>query len=77
MMFSFLFLERKGQTKMGSIVEIVDIDYKGVWAERDGAKELIFISLAKNEIQVIRDMLSEQKQLYVFLQKDLEWKVIS
>ncbi|MBO1582745.1 hypothetical protein [Bacillus sp. XF8] len=62
---------------MGNIVEIVDIDYKGVWAERDEAKELIFISLSKNEIQSIREMLSEQKQLYVFLQKDLEWKVIS
>ncbi|HGE5781553.1 TPA: hypothetical protein ACGGHE_003493 [Bacillus pseudomycoides] len=62
---------------MGSIVEIVDIDYKGVWAEKDGAEELIFISLSKSEIQAIREMLSEQKQLYVFLQKDLEWKVIS
>ncbi|HEK9103501.1 TPA: hypothetical protein SUB30_004985 [Bacillus pseudomycoides] len=62
---------------MGNIVEIVDIDYKGVWAEKDGAKELIFIPLAKNEIQAIRDMLSEQKQLYVFLQRDLEWKVMS
>lgn len=76
-MSSFLFLGRKGRTEMGSIVEIVDIDYKGVWAEKDGVEELIFISLSKSEIQAIREMMSEHKQLYVFLQKDLEWKVIS
>ncbi|PDZ08213.1 hypothetical protein CON70_29055 [Bacillus pseudomycoides] len=62
---------------MGNIVEIVDIDYKGVWAEKGNLKELIFISLPQKEIQAVRVMLSEQKQLYVFLQKDLEWKVIS
>ncbi|MDM5436274.1 hypothetical protein QUG02_27550 [Bacillus hominis] len=62
---------------MGNIVEIVDIDYKGVWAEKEDQTELIFISLSKKEIQAVRKMLSEQKPLYVFLQKDLEWKVMS
>lgn len=62
---------------MGSIVEIVDIDYKGVWAEKGDPKELIFISLSSEEIQVVREMLFEQKTLYVFLQKELEWKVMS
>ncbi|MES9701071.1 hypothetical protein ABWK42_28545 [Bacillus sp. JJ927] len=62
---------------MGNIVEIVDIDYKGVWAENGDPKELIFISLSNEEIQAVREMLSEQKPLYVFLQKELEWKVIS
>ncbi|MBJ8107227.1 MULTISPECIES: hypothetical protein [Bacillus cereus group] len=62
---------------MGNIVEIVDIDYKGVWAEKGDSKELIFISLSNEEIQAVREMLSEQKPLYVFLQKELEWKVIS
>ncbi|MDR4174085.1 hypothetical protein [Bacillus nitratireducens] len=62
---------------MGNIVEIVDIDYKGVWAEKEDPKELIFISLSNEEIQAVREMLSEQKQLYVFLQKELEWKVMS
>ncbi|PEB80476.1 hypothetical protein COM95_16010 [Bacillus cereus] len=62
---------------MGNIVEIVDIDYKDVWAEKGDSKELIFISLPNEEIQAVREMLSEQKQLYVFLQKELEWKVMS
>ncbi|RAN85893.1 hypothetical protein B5P41_32435 [Bacillus sp. SRB_28] len=62
---------------MGNIVEIVDIDYKGVWAEKGDPKELIFISLSNEEIQAVREMLSEQKSLYVFLQKELEWKVMS
>ncbi|KEK22057.1 hypothetical protein [Bacillus gaemokensis] len=62
---------------MGSIAEIVDIDYKGVWAEREDSKELIFISLSKNEIQTVREMLSQQKTLYVFLQKELKWRVMS
>ncbi|HDR3890741.1 TPA: hypothetical protein QCO65_005306 [Bacillus cereus] len=62
---------------MGNIVEIVDIDYKGVWAEKRDPKELIFISLSNEEIQAVREMLSEQKPLYVFLQKELEWKVMS
>ncbi|MED1093513.1 hypothetical protein P4T57_25925 [Bacillus paramycoides] len=58
-------------------MEIVDIDYKGIWAEKGDPKELIFISLSNEEIQAVREMLSEQKTLYVFLQKELEWKVMS
>uniref|UniRef100_UPI00402ACBEB hypothetical protein n=1 Tax=Bacillus sp. DX2.2 TaxID=3073452 RepID=UPI00402ACBEB len=62
---------------MVNIVEIVDIDYTGVWAETQNAQELIFITLPKNEIQVVRKTLSEKKQMYVFLQKEWEWRKMS
>ncbi|TKH27335.1 hypothetical protein FC697_00895 [Bacillus wiedmannii] len=61
---------------MVNIVEIVDIDYTGVWAETIGAEELIFISLPK-EMKIAREVLSEKKQMYVFLQKDWEWRKMS
>ncbi|MFZ7760017.1 hypothetical protein LW858_32570 (plasmid) [Bacillus cereus] len=62
---------------MVNIVEIVDIDYTGVWAETIGTEELIFISLPKEKIQIAREVLSEKKQMYVFLQKDWEWRKMS
>ncbi|PRT08898.1 hypothetical protein C6352_21275 [Bacillus thuringiensis] len=62
---------------MVNIVEIVDIDYTSVWAETIGAEELIFISLPKEKIQIAREVLSEKKQMYVFLQKDWEWRKMS
>lgn len=62
---------------MVNIVEIVDIDYRGVWAETKDTEELIFITLPKEEIQVVREILSEKKQMYVFLQKDWEWRKMS
>ncbi|WP_170959266.1 hypothetical protein [Bacillus pseudomycoides] len=57
---------------MVNIVEIVDIDYTGVWAETRNAEELIFILFPKEKIQLAREILSEKKQMYVFLQKDWE-----
>ncbi|HDR7495225.1 hypothetical protein [Bacillus toyonensis] len=62
---------------MVNIVEIVDIDYTGVWAETKDAEELIFISLPKEKIQIAREVLSEKRQMYVFLQKDWEWRKMS
>ncbi|MES5943836.1 MULTISPECIES: hypothetical protein [unclassified Bacillus cereus group] len=62
---------------MVNIVEIVDIDYTGVWAETKDAEELIFISLPKEKIQIAHEVLSEKRQMYVFLQKDWEWRKMS
>ncbi|PFK27588.1 hypothetical protein [Bacillus cereus] len=62
---------------MVNIVEIVDIDYTGVWAETIDAEELIFISLPKEKIQIAREVLSEKRQMYVFLQEDWEWRKMS
>ena len=50
---------------MGNIVEIVDIEYKGVWAEKGDPKELVSIFLSNEEIQAVRELLSEPKTLYV------------
>lgn len=62
---------------MVNIVEIVDIDYTGVWAETRNAEELIFISFPKEKIQMAREILSGKKPMYVFLQKDWEWRKMS
>ncbi|EOP32835.1 hypothetical protein IK1_06008 [Bacillus cereus VD146] len=71
------FLTMEGEKRMVNIVEIVDIDYTGVWAETKDAEELLFISLPKEKIQIVREVLSEKKQMYVFLQKDWEWRKMS
>ncbi|MGK8430687.1 hypothetical protein [Bacillus cereus] len=62
---------------MVNIVEIVDIDYTGVWAETKDAEELIFISLPKEKIRMVREVLSEKRQMYVFLQNEWEWRKMS
>lgn len=67
----------KGEKRMVNIVEIVDIDYTGVWAETKDAEELIFISLPKEKIRIVRETLSEKKQMYVFLQNEWEWRKMS
>ncbi|MGG0516929.1 hypothetical protein [Bacillus pseudomycoides] len=54
---------------MVNIVEIVDIDYTGVWAETKNAEELIFISFPKQKIQIVREILSEKKQIMSFCRK--------
>lgn len=73
----FFFLKAKGEKQMVNIVEIVDIDYAGVWAETRNAEELIFILFPTEKIQLAREILSEKKQMYVFLQKDWEWRKMS
>ena len=73
----FFFLKAKGEERVVNIVEIVDIDYTGVWAETRNAEELIFISFPKEKIQMAREILSGKKQMYVFLQKDWEWRKMS
>lgn len=73
----FFFLTTEGEKRMVNIVEIVDIDYTGVWAETKDAKELLFITLPKEKIQLVRETLSEKKQMYVFLQNEWEWRKMS
>lgn len=73
----FFFFKAKGEERVVNIVEIVDIDYTGVWAETRNAEELIFISFPKEKIQMAREILSGKKPMYVFLQKDWEWRKMS